>query len=97
MIFKNRRLANPQDYEMFQNKIESQNRNVVTHTYTVDEGLGIDRSDQPLVWDPTIASMTYITDNSVVLCKIIADDDNSLLNKAYPKAPVVDAKDLLGE
>lgn len=98
MKFKNRRLDNIEEYETLQEKVAKQNRQIVNHTLTTDEGLGVDRTEVPFVWDPSIASMTYTNDGAVVLCKIIADDSvKTDAPSPYPEPKVFDVKGKLGE
>ena len=97
MLFKNKRFKKAENYESTQDRVEKQNRDIVKFASHIDTALNKDRSNDPLVWDPTVAAMTYSSDGSVVLCRRIFEDAPNRVKKEYVETNVVDDEDLLNE
>lgn len=97
MLFRNQRFTKAENYESTQDRVEKQNRDIVKFASHLDTALNKDRSNDPLVWDPAVAALTYSSDGSVVLCRRIFEDAPHRVKKEYVETSVVDNKDLLDE
>lgn len=97
MLFKNKRFTKAENYESTQDRVEKQNRDIVKFASHNDTALNKDRYNDPLIWDPSVAALTYSSDGSVVLCRRIFEDAPNRLKKEYVETPVIDDKELFDE
>lgn len=93
MEFKNSRFA---AYgKSLPKKAVDENRDIVLYADGVDEALGIDRSNDTVVWNSEVGGQVYSSDGSVFFCGPIRSIavDSGLMHEGYSKNQVPKVKD----